>query len=210
MFANLVRTNTAIPPYPLFGPKTRSKRPTMVYPDNEISSMSSESQVSCKHKMSTFELRNRASISAFRNRNLQQLMLQTRTFSQKEICDTECIAGEGLTRKRRASASKTVAPCSLGMSVTTLQRLCEFGTSAGVPAKDTAPDLPGAPADGVKRCSSRRTIACKLRGPRRRSLIGGHRSTCKSCNGKNPSRPTWAGTYSLLNSEYLRAAPQPD
>ena len=48
------------------------------------------------------------------------------------------------------------------MSVTTLQRLSEFGTSAGVPAKDTAPDLPGAPADGVKRCSSRRTRACKL------------------------------------------------
>ena len=53
----------------------------------------------------------------------------------------------------------------------------EFGTSAGVPARSTAPDLQGAPADGVKRCTSRRMSARKLRGPLRRSLVGGHRST---------------------------------
>ena len=50
--------------------------------------------------------------------------------------------------------------------------LINIVTLTGAPTKAAAPDSPGATVNAVKRCLCRRTIACKLRGPRRLSLLG--------------------------------------
>ena len=89
MSTRFVHANAAIPPYPRFGPRTQSKRHTRLYPDIVMNSISSESHVSCKHRMSTWQLRSRASSSAFRLKSLQQFTFQTRILCQKSLSYTQ-------------------------------------------------------------------------------------------------------------------------